>query len=169
MLYDDSRVVVAHQLSRWSNWAAHPRPYVPQPPLPIPLAGTFYQAPNPGPLNSFDWLRFEGDKKLAMLQQLYAHVLDLLSEVEQKQMLNAHKVSNVMSPSSATSGTIKTAPTTIYAEYPWKQPLRHSPGHGSTAQGRQVKIARHVKTAHRWVASQRPGHRTARSGCSTHR
>ena len=117
-----------------------------QPPLPNPLAGTFFQASNPGP-NPLDWLRSEGDKRLAMLQQLHAPVLDLLSDAEQKQLLNANKVSTVMSPSGTTSGTTKPAPTTIYAEYPWNQPLRLYPGHGATAQGRQVQIALRVDAA----------------------
>ena len=55
------------------------------------------QAPNTGLLNPFDWLRSEGEKRLAMLQQLHAPVVDLLSDAEQKRMLNANKVSTVMS------------------------------------------------------------------------
>lgn len=119
----------------------------PQPLFPNPLAGALLQAPNTGLLNPFDWLRSEGEKRLAMLQQLHAPVVDLLSDAEQKRMLNANKVSTVMSPFGTTGEPAKTALTTIYAEYPWNQLLRLYPGHGATAQGRQVQIALRVDAA----------------------
>jgi hypothetical protein len=108
----------------------------PQPLSPIPPAGTFFQAPNPGPLRPFDWLRSKGDKKLAMLQQLHVPVLDLLSD---HRMLSKSGCSTQtrclpscppLAQQVGVCGTAKTALTTIYAEYPWNQLLCLYPGHG---------------------------------------